>query len=432
MIFFLLVYVLPNVILYGGAAWIILRVLRRCGIGQRFRPFTGWLMVLGALLLLSTAAGSPYVRDWIRASYRAAHESGYRPYGTAPLPDRIAIEAGDGRCSQLCDEMLARELVQFVDMMDRKTGKVWRFHSITDAQRCADAKATFHPHYATGDRAILLFPSYRAGLAVNRCLAVEHIAQSDAPILVRSFDSAEHPDTDGTAHGYNSKVWAFHRIEIWAAPNQTERRLLASTEGARLEIPFVPLLFTLPFQTHGIGIDGYGGKGTQQVSYDAAQPWEVIGKNFTLPLTGTMPPPADKIETIVQNLAAPHRTRLIASLALRDLMTPTATGVMAISPDPAWLDRIIAALSAPDQDGHVHINLLYALIPYGPTAAAAAPAIRQAFNAPNGDLRAAAILAASALELFSKDDIPWLTKMTKDSWWRTNNAAWAALKRLET
>lgn len=431
MIFFVLAYGLPNVILYGAAAWVLLRILRWLGIGQHRHPTKIWLMLCGGLLLLSTAAGSLYLRDWARASYRQSHEGGYHQYGTAPPPDRIAIEAGDARCPALCDELLARGLVRSVDMIDRSTGKIWRFQQISDAAACPTALGEFDPQYHKLSRATLQFPYYRAGLALNLCLSAEEIAHSDAPITVKSFDQSRNPKTDSTNHGYASKVWEFRRLEVWTTDGQNDPRLLASTEGAKIEIPFVPLLVTLPFETHGIGIPGYDGKGTHEVSYQDAKPWEVIGKSLGMPLTGQAPLPMASIALIVQNLSAASQTQDAAARTLRQMVIPDETGQAQIPPDPDWLAPIIAALSAPTPAKPVRLNLLRVLTAYGPAAAIAAPVIRQSFTDPGGDVLAAAITAASAIGLFTREDQPWLAAMTKFDWWETSKAAWAALKTLE-
>lgn len=431
LIFLAVFYALPNLIVYGLGTWLVMVLLRHWGIGQHLGRARFRLLALGITMALSAAAGSLYLWDRARVAWRQAHEAGYRHHGKARLPERVAIAAADQRCNRLCDELLARGVVDSVDMMGRESGGVWRYRRVSDAGVCVKAAGSFDPEYSKKEHTTFVFPYYRHGLAYNLCLSAEKIAQSDAAVTVRDigYDYRD-PAIDSTGHGYFSRVLEFRRIEVWANEGAADRRLLASSEGASVEIPYVPLVFTFPFQSHGIGIDGYGGKATHTVAYEAASAWMVFGQAFDVPLTGEVAPSIDSMDIVLGNLATPGRMRGAATAMLYSLVVPQYDK-LGVAPKPEWLDAVISAASDPDLDTTSRKDLIHVLAAYGPAAAAAAPVIRQGFDDPNVDVLAAAIDAASAIGLFTSNDRPWLTTMTHHQWWRTSKAALAALEKLD-
>lgn len=433
LIFLAVFYALPNLIVYGLGTWLVMVLLRHWRIGQRLGPARFRLLALGITVVLSAAVGSLYLWDCARVAWRQAHEAGYRGHGKARLPERVAVLAANQRCGRLCDELLARGLVDSVDMIGRESGGAWRYQRVSDAGVCLEAAGSFDPEYSRKEHATFVFPYYRHGLAYNLCLSAEKIAQSDAPVTVRDIDyDFRDPAIDSAGHGYFSRVMEFRRIEVWVNEGVAGRRLLASSEGASVQIPYVPLVFTFPFQSHGVGIDGYGGKAAHTAAYEAASLWMVFGQAFDVPLTGEVEPSTDGMDIVLGNLATPGRMRAAAAVALYRLVVPQSDRP-GMAPEPGWLDAVMAAALDPDLDTPSRKGLFDVLAAYGPAAAAAAaaPVIWQAFDDPNGDILAAAINAASAIGLFTSNDRPWLTSMTHHQWWRTNKAALAALKKLD-
>jgi hypothetical protein len=408
----------PNLIMYGAMAALVATLMKLSQRGRRMSRGRRFLLGLPVAVVVYTVLCLPYVFDYARFFSHRASEGGYHPYDTMPMPDGIAVETARSpsqasdlpRCEHLCEELLGRRLVSYVDMVAPGTGVARRFRLLASHDACADARAELDKG-GSREASDLIFHHFHEALAYDLCLSVEPIGRSDAPVTVRYAVFDHHRDQGTAGAGYYGRVQSYQRTEVWANTAGT-RRVLATSEGIDVELPVLPPVFTIPFQTHGIGIDGYAGKLTTGLAYEGRPMLTTVGPALLVTLTGEVPrpPPADAMPTLLSNLSAGPAAKRQAAEALSTLL---ATGHNRLAADPAWLPPIIAALE--DSRGSTKTHLLYVVAAFGPTAKAAAPAVRGALRTAlakhDTDSIEAGFSAASAIGPFTKDDVPWLNEV---------------------
>lgn len=382
------IWVLPNLIVYGLAITVLRRRFQRAGHGRG----KSRLLAVAVALLVSTALGAPYLLDRWTFVRQRAEVGGPRVLAPVPAADGIAIESGDDGCFGPCARLLVERAFSFVELVPPRGGRIKRFRLVTGHEDCAAARESFEAFESRPRDVPILWLDERVfegALAYDHCVSRELADQPTTPLYLRPAYGLER-ELDRLYHSPATGG----RIDLLVGEDPASRRLSARSESHAVAIPVVPLLFRLP---------------VPQVSSD----WMVVaratfgGPNERDLLDAALPlvkaEPATPIEAPLANLSGGPRMRGLAASVLRDRLAPP--GASAARLDPAWAEPIVAAV---DADPRLLRPLAGVLAAYGPAARGVAPAVAAAMGSDDPDLRGAAIQVALAAGLLGPNDIPRL------------------------